>query len=79
MTTWPVRSGPTEGPRTKASASTALDTACRVRDGSRRLAAALLAVLAAGAGFALMARRIDGAPPADIHGKVRHATLLQPR
>jgi hypothetical protein len=58
---------------------TALDTACRIRDGSRRLAAALLAVLAAGAGFALMVRRIDGAPPADIHGKVRHATLLQPR
>jgi hypothetical protein len=50
-----------------------------VRDGSRRLAAALLAVLAAGAGLAMLIRRLDAAPPDDIHGKVRHATLLQPR
>ena len=76
MTTWPVRGGPTGGPRRN---STALDAACRVRDGSRRLAAAVLAVLAAGAGLALLARRLDDFPPAEIHGKVRHATLLQPR
>jgi hypothetical protein len=76
MTTWPVRGSPTGGPRRN---STALDAACRVRDGSRRLAAAVLAVLAAGAGLALLARRLDGFPPAVIHGKVRNATLLQPR
>lgn len=76
MTTWPVRGGPTGGPRRN---STALDAACRVRDGSRRLAAALLAVLAVGASLAFLLRRLDAAPPADIHEKVRHATLLQPR
>ena len=76
MTTWPERGGPTGGPPRN---STALDAACRVRDGTRRLAAALLAVLVAGAGLALLSSRLDSFPPAEIHGKVRHATLLQPR
>lgn len=76
MTTWPVRGGPTGDPRRN---STALHAACRVRDGSRRLAAALLIVLASGAGLLLLAGRIDSAPPDELHGKVRHATLLQPR
>ena len=76
MTTWPVRGGPTEGHR---SNSKVLHAACRIRDRSRRLAAALLVALTAGAGLALLSRRLDDAPPGHIHGRVRHATLFQPR
>lgn len=76
MTTWPVRGGPTDGPRRN---SEVLHAASRVRDGTRFLAVALLVSLATAGGLAALARRLDTLPPAEIHGKVRHATLLQPR
>jgi hypothetical protein len=56
-----------------------LDATSRVRDGTRRIAVALLVVIGAAAGLAALVRRVDSQAPAEIHGKVRHATLLQPR
>ena len=76
MTTWPVRGGPTGGPRRN---SEVLHAASRVRDGTRFLAVGVLVCLAAAGGLAAMVRRLDTLPPAEIHGKVRHATLLQSR
>lgn len=75
MTNWPDPGGRTGESRRN---STALDTACRVRDGSRRLVAALIAVLMAGGGLVALLNRLDESP-AEIHGKVRHATLLESR
>jgi len=76
MTTWPVRGGPTDGPRHNDAV---LHAASRVRDGSRRLALALLVGLGVAAGLVDLIGRLEGRPPAEIHGKVRHATILQPR
>ena len=76
MTTWPARGGSIAGPR---SSSTAIADAGRIRDASRLLAAALLAVVTVGTAFLVLALRIDSEPPAELQGDVDHATLVQPR
>jgi hypothetical protein len=76
MTTSPEPGGPTGVPRHN---DTVLDQMCRIRDGSRRIAAALLAAIAAGAVILLLISRLDSTRPLEIHGAVPHATILRPR
>ena len=75
MTSSPAPGGPTGAPRN----SRVLDASCRTRDDGRRIAAALVAVLVAGAVLVNFLVLVGGAEPRELHRKVRHAAILLPR
>jgi hypothetical protein len=75
MTSSPGPGGPTGALRN----SRVLDEASRTRDGTRRVAGALIAALIVGVLHLHMVLRLDETPPLKLHRKVRHATVLLPQ